>query len=50
MIGCNAVKLELPPRMKVHPIFNMALLKKHHSQHSIPNQISVDDDAEYEVE
>ena len=27
MIGYNAAKLELPPGMKVHPIFNVGLLK-----------------------
>ena len=50
MIGCNAAKLELPPGIKVHPIFNVALLKKYHGQCLIPNPISVDDNAEYEVE
>ena len=50
MIRCNAAKLELLPGMKVHPVFNMALLKKHHGQHLIPNPISVEDNAEYEVE
>ena len=30
MVGRNAAKLELPPGMKVHPIFNIALLKKYH--------------------
>ena len=49
MFGCNAAKLELPPGMKVHPIFNIALLKRYHSQSLIPNPISVDDDAEYKV-
>ena len=50
MIGHNAAKLELPPGMKVHPIFKMALLAKYYGQHLIPNPIPVDDDAEYEVE
>ena len=50
MAGRNAAKLELPPGMKVHPVFNVALLKSYHSQCLIPNPISVDDDAEYEVE
>ena len=30
MVGCNAAKLELPPGMKVHPVFNVALLKRYH--------------------
>ena len=31
MVGRNPAKLELPPGMKVHPVFNIALLKKYHS-------------------
>ena len=50
MIRCNAAKLELPPSMKVYPIFNVALLKKYHGQYLIPNPILVDDDAEYEID
>ena len=50
MVGCNTDKLELLPGMKVHPIFNVALLKKYHGQRLIPNPILVDDDAEYEVQ
>ena len=49
MVGCNAAKLELPPGIKVHPVFNIALLKRYHSQCLIPNLILVDDNAEYEV-
>ena len=50
MIRCNAGKLEMPPGMKVLPVFNAALLKKYHGQHLIPNPILLDDDAEYKVE
>ena len=50
MVGRNAAKLELPPGIKVHPVFNVALLKRYHGQRLIPNPISVDDNAEYEVE
>ena len=50
MIRQNAAKIELLPGIKVHPVFNVALLKKYHSQHLIPNPISVDNDAEYEIE
>ena len=50
MVGHNATKLELPPGIKVHPIFNVALLKRYHGQCLLPNPISVDGDAEYKVE
>ena len=50
MVGRNAAKLKLPPGMKVHPIFNIALLKRYHGQCLLPNLILVDGDAEYEVE
>ena len=50
MVGCNAVKLELPPGMKIHPIFNVTLLKRYHGQHLLPNPISIDGNAEYKVE
>ena len=50
MVGHNAAKLELPPGMKVHPIFNVALLKRYHGQRLLPNPILVDGDAEYKVE
>ena len=49
MVGRNAAKLELPLGMKVHPVFNVALLKKYHGQRLMANPISVDNDAEYEV-
>ena len=49
MVGRNAAKLELPPGIKVHPVFNVVLLKRYHGQRLISNPISVDDNAEYEV-
>ena len=50
MVGRNAAKLELPPGIKVHPVFNIALLKRYHRQRLLLNPILVDGDAEYEVE
>ena len=50
MIGCNAAKLELQLGMKVHPVFNMALLKRYLGQCLLLNTISVDNNAEYKVE
>ena len=50
MIGCNAARLELPPGIKIHPIFKVALLKRYHSQRLLQNLISVDDNAKYRIE
>ena len=50
MVVCNAANLELLPAMKVHPIFNFALLKRYYRKCLLQNLISVDDNAEYEVE
>ena len=50
MVGHNAAKLELPPGMKVHPVFNIALLKRYHGQRLLPNLILVDGNTEYKVE
>ena len=49
MVRRNAAKLELPPGMKVYPVFNVALLNRYHGQHLLPNPILVDGNAEYEV-
>ena len=50
MVGHNAAKLELPPGIKVHPVFNAVLLKRYHGQCLLPNPILVDSNAEYKVE
>ena len=50
MVGHNAGKLELPIEIKVHMVFNVALLKRYHGKCLLPNPISVDDNAEYEVD
>ena len=50
MVRRNAAKLELPPGLKVHLLFNIALLKRYHGQCLLLNLISLDGDAEYKVE
>ena len=50
MVGYNATKLEWPPGMKIHPIFNVALLKRYDGQCLLLNPILVDGKAEYKVE
>ena len=49
MIGHNTAKLELPLVIKVHPVFNVALLKKYYGNCLLLNPILVDNNAEYEV-
>ena len=49
MIGRNAAKLELSLVMKVHPVFNVALLKRYHRLYLLKNPIPIDDDAQHEV-
>ena len=49
-VGANAFKLQLPESMKVHPIFNVSLLRKYHGEYSPPGPIIVEGEAEYEVE
>ena len=36
--------------MNVNPLFNMALLKRYHSQRFLPKLILVNNDAKYEVD
>ena len=50
MVEHNTAKLELPPGMKVYPVFSVALLKRYYGQYLLPNSILVDSNAEYEVE
>ena len=49
MIGYNAAKLALPLVMKVHLVFNAALLMKYYGECLLPNPILVCDDEEYEL-
>ena len=49
-IGANAFELELPMTMKVHPVFNVSLLRLYHGVYSPPGPIIVEGKVEYEVE
>ena len=50
IVGSNAAKLELPPSMGVHPVFNVSLLKHYRGNHTRPGPIEIDGQEEYEVE
>ena len=49
-VGANAFELDLPVTMKVHPVFNVSLLRLYHGVYSPPGPIIVEGEAEYEVE
>ena len=48
--GANAFELELPMTMKVHPVFNVSLLRLYHGIHSPPGPVIVKGKAKYEVD
>ena len=49
LVGSNAAKLSLPDSMRVHPVFNVELLKKYHGNLTRPEPVEVDGELEYEV-
>ena len=49
-VGANAFELELPMTMKVHPVFNVSLLRLYHGVYSPPGPIITEGEVEYEVE
>ena len=49
-VGANAFELDLPMTMKVHPVFNISLLRLYYGVYSPPGPIIIEGEAEYEVE
>ena len=45
----NAMKLDLPDSMSVHPVFNVSLLKKYYRDRLLTKVVQVEDDADYEI-
>ena len=46
----NAFELDLPATMRVHPVFNVSLLRLYHGVYSTPGPIIVEGEFEYEVD
>ena len=42
LVGSNAARLDLPANMRVHPVFNVALLKVYLGQLTRPGPIEVE--------
>ena len=49
-IGRNAVKLDLPASISVHPVFNVSLLRKYYGDRLLPKVVQVEDDAKYKID
>ena len=50
MVGSNAARLQLPATMKIHPVFNVGLLKKYQGDLIRPDPVEIDGELEYEVD
>ena len=46
----NAVKLDLPVSMSIHPVFNGLLLRKYYRDRLLPKAVQVKDDTEYKID
>ena len=46
-IGKNAMKLDLPALISVHPVFNSSLLKNCYGDRLLPKVVQIEDDAKY---
>ena len=49
-IGRNAMKLDLPASMSLHPAFNIFLPKKYYGDRHLLKVVQVKDDAKYEID
>ena len=50
MVGSNAARLQLPATMKIHPVFNVGLLKKYQGDLIRPDPVEIDGELEYKVD
>ena len=50
LVGDNAVKLDLPAAMGVHPVFNISLVKLYLGSQLQPAPVEVEGQEEYEID
>ena len=48
-VGCNAFKLDLPVMLRVHPVFNVSLLRWYTGDRMLPAPLEVDNKTKYVV-
>ena len=46
VVGCNAFKLDLPVALRVHPVFNVLLLRWYMGDRMLPAPLAIDDKTE----
>ena len=49
-VGENAVKLDLPPALKIHPVINISLVKHYQGSQLLPAPVEVEGQEEYELD
>ena len=49
-MGRNAMKLDLPALLSVHPVFNVSLLKKYFGDQFLPKVVQIEDNPEYKID
>ena len=49
-VGRNAFKLDLPVALRVHPVFNVLLLRRYTGDRMLPAPVAIDDETEYVVD
>ena len=49
-IGRNVFKLDLPVALRVHPVFNVSLLRRYTGDRMLPAPVAIHDETEYVVD
>ena len=50
VVGCNALKLDMPVMLRVHPVFNVSLLWQYMGDRMLPAPLAINDKTEYIVD